>query len=263
MLGTPVRLLAYFPFFLLLPVMGTQAAPLTAWSEYDAQGVQVYIAGTDNQQQPKIIRLTKTGTNITPAITANDDVFWIVWVNRAEPEFYELKYAMLDSGSFSVLDIGTVPASDNLVYAPSVMLDTSDRLWVAWSGFDGHDSEIRLAHFSEGTWSAETNLSDNEHSDTRPQIGYDSDQHLAVWWHSNNHGRQRVLKVSCLAEKNEFSATAVNRCQPEPYSDKRIPFQFVESVSFGNDEKIELPPFLSERKGRILMGISLPLEQKK
>lgn len=262
MQGTHIHLLVYIPLFLLLPAIGSQAAELAAWSEYDAQGAQVYAGATGKQQQPKIVQLTKAGTNITPAIAANNNVFWIVWVDRAEPENYELNYTILDKKSFSVMGTGKIPTSDNRVYAPSVMLDTDNRLWVAWSGFDGHDSEIRLIHFRAGKWSGEATLSDNGHSDTRPQIGYDSDQGLTVWWHSNNHGRRQLMKVSCRDKKNKFPATVERSYQPEYFSNRSISLQFIEPASSGADGKSQLPAFLSDRKDKILMGTSLLPEQE-
>ncbi len=169
---------------LLFGMSVAHAGVWSTWAEMDEDhfGIQIYLAYLEQSQVTSIHQLSHQGANVTPSLALDQAFTWVVWVDRASAVQYQLNFAQLDTESKRLLQVGVIQTKDAKIYAPSIDTTVSGHPIVAWSGFDGHDEEIRLSHYIQGQWTTETPITDNQIPDTKPFFtSGEQDQTLLNW----------------------------------------------------------------------------------
>jgi hypothetical protein len=74
--------------------------------------------------------------------------------------------------------------------APSVVIDSQDRVWVAWSANDGGFDDILNVYYQKGSWSDPVRLhAENDIPDVLPTVELEQDGNPAVNWHMLSGGK--------------------------------------------------------------------------
>ncbi len=136
-------------------------------------------------------RLTaESSTSITsPKILFDaEGSLWAFW-NVTFGQSGEIVYRVLDQGKWTapaVVQRETKWPALN----PDAVVDGRGTIWLTWSGYDGHDYEIFLTHWTGAGWAREAAVTDNAEADLFPSLGLTPGGELLAGWNgSSDTGR--------------------------------------------------------------------------
>lgn len=169
---------------ILFSVSTSKAESWLTWSEFAEDGVNihVYLSRESEGRASAVKQLSLRGMNITPAILVTQSEVWVVWINRANPSHYLLRYARIDTTSMDIIENGNITTRDKKTYAPTITLSSQKTPVVAWSGLDGNDEEIRLTSFRDHRWLPQQSITDNDVPDTFPAFTNGSNGEMVLSW---------------------------------------------------------------------------------
>jgi hypothetical protein len=253
-----VNMLKQFTFLIigiLFSVSTSKAESWLTWSEFAEDGVNinVYLSREIEGRASAVKQLSLRGMNITPAILVTQSEVWVVWVNRANPSHYLLRYARIDTTSMDIIENGNITTRDKKTYAPTITLSSQKAPVVAWSGLAGDDEEIRLTYFRDHRWLPQQSITDNDVPDTFPAFTNGSNGEMVLSWEQiTPEGVVTITYTEPLdvafSHQHGFTRSARGSSSVKIKSG-RHGLRKDRSIN-----KYDLPPSLIERKNRFLMG---------
>ena len=174
------------------------------WSAAEGSEVNIFYSVLHDNQWSNPAQLTMGGTNVTPAITVdNDGIIWIVWVDFID-ENRLLKYAKIQGN-----DIVQGRVSDALMelsYSPSIIVDRAHIPWIAWSSNTGTDEDIFFSRWNGASWDAPKQVNpDNKLPDITPTIGLGIDGRPWISWQRFNGDRYETSVAYWLDNHWDFT----------------------------------------------------------
>ena len=240
--------------------MALASEDIFIWSEFEQEKIQVFLGINPVSADSRLLKLSDEGLNISPAIMVTEKEIWAAWVDRQDSAQCVLKYAVLNRNNNSIIDKGIIPANNAQLYSPLFAKDKGGKLWLVWSGFDGTDEEIRVAHWSREGWSKEISITDNDVPDTLPAIDVSENGDINIIWEQlSKTGFEK--KQMTLASQDNLAADQDNRSFVSSFSFKDSPT--IKGHSGRKTMDIALgfvrqqhPGFVADRHANILMGSS-------
>lgn len=232
----------------------TMADSLITWSEFDddQQNINIFLRrladdGTMLEQQ-----IDNGGNNLTPSIAYDEPLVWLTWADRTDLNHYLLRYALLRADSLDVLESGKINTLDKDIYAPSIAVAADHTPWIAWAGFDGHDEEIKVAHYDKGHWSPEQNITQNDMPDSTPWFETLDDGSLSLAWEETTKAEVLTRHTTLVPASHEPSRST--------YLSSALIAKKVDAHQRKFDSIKNFPSSLISHRKSILMGnrIDLP-----
>ncbi len=218
------------------------------WSEFDdnEQNIDVYLEHAADGERKLGRKLSAGGSHITPTLAVGSDLIWVAWVDRKNPDHYVLHYSILNPQSLDIVETGKIDTSDDRVYSPSMFVSDAGSTWLAWSGFDGNDEEVKLARYRGNGWGKIRQITDNHFADSLPQLTTDGSRIVLSWEQITS---TEILNREFLVEQEGPTSLQKQSKARTASSDKST----ASSRSSFNPEK-RLPSSLLSKKKRVLMG---------
>jgi hypothetical protein len=182
-------------FFLLItsPCAHLLAAEEVAWSAFDGQRFEIYLAEMENGQVRNKIQITNDQfNNLHPSMVrrANGEL-WLAWT-AMDNKVNKLFYAHKTDGSWTYpREIETGLQSS---IAPFLGLDSKDTVWATWAGFNGKNDDIYVSHWTGRNWSAPVRIHPaNDVPDILPELSLENG-HLTVTWQTFDGDRYQYVQ---------------------------------------------------------------------
>jgi hypothetical protein len=239
----------------MLPI-GTFADSIAVWSESDNGNgnIQLLAARKDQSGITSIKVITERGANITPSIFIHDGQTWITWVNRFSPDRYSLNYAVLDSRSLNILEKGIIRTIDPFIYSPAIAVSPQGHSWVAWSGTNSGDEEIKVSKYENGMWSIESNITHNNVPDFQPSLSI-NDNKVMLGWRRLNDSKEISMSLQL-----SFPSTAERVKESVNDGSNTVSGPFDPKIRKLNGYSRQAETLFHQRDG-FLMGITAEIAQ--
>lgn len=256
MLSTMLKYFSIILFAMLVNTSVASAVSVMAWSAFDdkQQEANVYLRKELSSGSIVERQISQGGLNITPTLQVDGSIIWVAWVDRANPEQFDLYYAVLLANSLTLIEMGKVGIQDDHIYSPSLIVTPEGTPWLAWAGVNGKDEDIKISHYENGHWVTERAMTDNEIPDSRPRFEIKVDGGLLLSWEQTT-STAVITKQSEIIPIKDYSLSLSTPSEAMIKYKKRMAQQRLFSPEH------RLPAFLRKRKEDVLMGSRVELSE--
>ena len=192
--------IALFAIFLCLPgvsIAGPVKKAELAWIQENNGNYDIQYSYYDGKNWLGNIALSSGNpVNFVPAMAKrkNGDT-WLVWSTDTSAE-YHLYFAII-SGDKVLRGPEQIQTGLNHNATPSLLIDTNDTPWIAWSGSNGGKNDIYYTRFTGNSWEQKRNIPDADNRlDLVPILSQKEDGIIALKW--RRYGDLGVKLTSAL-----------------------------------------------------------------
>jgi beta-xylosidase len=197
-----MRMFVSCGIFLLLTVASASGAGQTpqemdvVWSASNGNNHEIFISSMRNDgtwSEPRQVT-DDTFENLHPCIDKGQDGRkWLVWT-VADKNSFTLRYVIINGDDIS--EPQDIPSELSVNMAPSVLVDKSNKVWVAWAANNGELDDIYYSTLDDDkSWTeAKPVNSANEVPDILPTLGMNSAGSVQVSWEGFRNGIYRKLQ---------------------------------------------------------------------
>lgn len=157
-----------------------------AWYGFDGTYYQIYYRTKDGAGWGAQIAVTAQAIDATnPALVldGHDDVH-IVWYRiNSRGTSFEVSYAFLVGGNATT---DTLSQPTESAFDPTIVVDSANRLYVAWTSLAGNTSRIALTVKTASGWSAPSPVTPNSVYASHPSLAVDGAGRLYLFFQTGN-----------------------------------------------------------------------------
>ena len=189
--------------------------PWIIWLDALPAETKVLVLDTASQQTWRLASEPTSSIAGPKIVCDGGGSLWAFW-NVTTAEAGEVVWRTLRGGTW------TAPAfvprrSGGPAINPDAALDAFGTIWLAWSGYDGHDFEVYLTSWTGTGWAAETRLSQRAGPNLFPSVGQDPDGNpLVAWTRPSQSGRVVSLVSYRRGSAAPESSIATQAGPPSP-----------------------------------------------
>ncbi len=143
-----------------------------AWAEQSGGENAIFISRQVGEAWEKPQKISvKEGVNVVPTVAnTSGENLMVVWTNFTGNQA-QLRYRQLQDGRWSEEKEYYTGLTSNT--SPSVSVDRTGKIWVAWAGFNGISDEIYYSSWNGTSFATATAITANDIPDIQPVLGID------------------------------------------------------------------------------------------
>lgn len=234
--------------FYAIPYCVAGDSAYVAWSVPEGSDINIFYSVLSDARWSSPVQITQGGTNVTPAITVDGDgIVWIVWVDFVDESRF-LKYARIRGNDIVQGRVSELPAERS--YSPSIIVDRSNKPWIAWASYSGMDEDIFFSTWDGESWEAPKQVNpDNNVPDVTPTIGLGLNGRSWISWlsfngegydtYTVNWSNMRWSSVKKIKEENNIKQKIRNLKARIPQFPAQAKKRLMGAVFISNKEEIQ------------------------